>query len=732
MSQPYRDILNKFKTALNLSVYVLEREPLQLPSQLYGRLYPGADYDMRKLCESAVLKVKHPWLRPVNPCLTKPFTGIERIIRAHYTGVQAIAASKEGSYAITAPAPLNPVLYRRERAIIPTALRRPGVEGSESVKVRFEQPVIFDLKKGKKLTSLNGHEDDVNTVAMTDDGTIAVTGCGRRRAHVKWFPFQVDERRVSLENKIRIWSVPEGRLLQVLEGHKSAVTCLSISKDGKYLISGSDDAVASVWDLNRGCLLKQFNGHTAGLHRIRTMVFEIDGAKVDMVFSASFTEFIAWRIDTLEVIARYPLEPLHDEPIGFSPFGPTLFVQREMIGWSKPYTIRATSMADGSVVESERSQFPFVVFVTDSGGDLGITAVADDTTANLWSIPSFSKSTALAGHSGDLTCACFTAGDTKVLTGSMDGTILLWDLDAAEREALPVLHEDDINALVVDPLGTKVFSGSYDRTVKVSKAPLCEDTKLIGSHDRSVTSLALTADGNILISGSLDGTIRSWEVLSSELINVERHGSKIQAVTVDGLGRSFFSAANDGSVMQWDLLKPGNGRLLTKHSAPVRALAYEYSTSRLYLGAEDGAIMVIAVLNKGNCDLIYQHPEPIMALKAGPEQTLIIGDYTGSVACYTKQGVCLTRIKTFEGAVFALDISQDKTLLAAVSDDRTARIWEISTWKEIASFTADVTLFSVAFHSNRRLYAGAGNKSGRLHVLQLENWIGGLDVGRIN
>lgn len=52
----------------------------------------------------------------------------------------------------------------------------------------------------------------------------------------------------SMDKKIRIYS-GDGVRVAVLTGHEGGVTSLGLSADGKYLLSGSWDGTARVWDL---------------------------------------------------------------------------------------------------------------------------------------------------------------------------------------------------------------------------------------------------------------------------------------------------------------------------------------------------------------------------------------------------------------------------------------------------------------------------------------------------
>jgi WD40 repeat protein len=67
---------------------------------------------------------------------------------------------------------------------------------------------------------------------MSPDGTLLVSG--------------------SDDKTIKLWSLPEGKLLNTLEGHSDWVRSVTISPDGTLLASGSYDKTVRLWTLPEG------------------------------------------------------------------------------------------------------------------------------------------------------------------------------------------------------------------------------------------------------------------------------------------------------------------------------------------------------------------------------------------------------------------------------------------------------------------------------------------------
>lgn len=76
---------------------------------------------------------------------------------------------------------------------------------------------------------LQGHTMGASHLAVSPDGRILASG--------------------SMDKTIRLWSLPDGKLLQTLEGHTGQINDLAFRQDGGLLVSGSGDATIRLWKL---------------------------------------------------------------------------------------------------------------------------------------------------------------------------------------------------------------------------------------------------------------------------------------------------------------------------------------------------------------------------------------------------------------------------------------------------------------------------------------------------
>lgn len=113
---------------------------------------------------------------------------------------------------------------------------------------------FWDLKTGTPKRSFEGHVDHVNSVAISHDGSYAVSG--------------------SDDNSLRLWELETGKCIKVLEGHTNSVNAVALSPDGRHILSGSTDDTIRFWDAMTGKCLSVLSGHKGS---VKSVAFSHNG-----------------------------------------------------------------------------------------------------------------------------------------------------------------------------------------------------------------------------------------------------------------------------------------------------------------------------------------------------------------------------------------------------------------------------------------------------------------------
>jgi WD40 repeat protein len=86
-----------------------------------------------------------------------------------------------------------------------------------------------------------GHTYWVTTVAISPDGKYVVTGSGDQTAI--------------------LWESSSGKKLRTFQGHASWIKGVAMSGNCVYLVTGSADRTAILWETTSGKKLRTFQGH---------------------------------------------------------------------------------------------------------------------------------------------------------------------------------------------------------------------------------------------------------------------------------------------------------------------------------------------------------------------------------------------------------------------------------------------------------------------------------------
>lgn len=116
-------------------------------------------------------------------------------------------------------------------------------------------------RNGVELQRLEGHTAAINAVAVTPTRGIGAS---------PWVVTGSDD------GSARIWDLNTGVQLRLL-GHSVPVTAVVISPDDTFVVTGSDDNAARIWDASSGAELMRLDGH---FDRVRSVAVSPDNAYV--------------------------------------------------------------------------------------------------------------------------------------------------------------------------------------------------------------------------------------------------------------------------------------------------------------------------------------------------------------------------------------------------------------------------------------------------------------------
>ena len=334
----------------------------------------------------------------------------------------------------------------------------------------------------------------------------------------------------------------------------------------------------------------------------------------------------------------------------------------------------------------------------------------------------------LKAHNKSVNALDFSNDGKIIASASNDKKVKLWNRDGTLLKTLEG-HQSVVWDVSISPDNQMIASASNDETVKLWST----DGKLLKTfkgHNDVVRAVAFSDDGTILASASDDGTVKLWQLGGTESLTILKHSfDKLDGVNFDPNGQRILTARGYGDITFWS----DDGKYLeTKpwHSAEITTFKFS-PDGKLIVSADQRGSVKLSTTEDYNQEYLKGHTgelkkNHVLAVSFSPKsQTFVIGDTTGKIEIWKRDGSLLNTIQAHQRPVLGLSFSQDGEVFASGSGDGTAKLWNINGSLKRTLLDNDndskLRVFGVAFspdqHPDKQIIAAITNK----HQVKLLN-----------
>lgn len=597
-----------------------------------------------------------------------------------------------------------------------------ALSGSDNAVLKF-----WDIESGALLRTFSGHSGGVTAVALSGDARRAISG--------------------SSDQTLKLWDTSTGDLLRTFEGHSSGVNTVALSTDGRRALSGSLDRTLKLWDVEHGTLLRTFEGHSDS---VNSVILDERGQRV--LSGSSDRTLKLWNIQTGAVLRTFEGNAYPVAAVALSSDG-----KRALSGHSRgvivahtqagkqllagaDHTLKLWDIETGELVRTFEGHLSSAHAVALSNDGQRALASTENAALKLWDTKNGSLLGTFEGHSAQVSKLQLSVDGERALSGSDDQTLKLWNMEAASRLRTAESAKLPITSVAMSADGKQAFSGSYGREFlgawDTQSGAFKRDIEV--DHP-DVHAVGLTRDGSRVFARSQGETVlfdtRSRERLCTLKVRVSSYYTI--ALSEDGKravsghpragrlredGTLDLTSSRSNTLKLWDTEQGTLVHTFQGHSAPIMAVALSMDGKRALSAEYDGPLRVwdaergVILHSLGDRTLV-----PVAVSLSDDGQRALASCDDGTLKLWDTDSGAL--IQTFEGHtnwVQTVALSADGKRALSGSRDQTLKLWDIATGRVIATFSADTSIDTCALSANGCTFI-AGDRYGRVYLMALSD-----------
>lgn len=683
--------LSHVEAAIRLSSRALAEGPMQLVSQLIGRLRRNHSAEIDSLLDALSRTSISGCFIPLSCSLTEPGGALKMTLFKNDFGITSLCVIDESQVVAGTQNGMlrfwnlkDGTVRHTQRAhdglissVVVTPDRKWLVSGGVDGIVR-----VWDLVSGERIAESSEHAGGIESVALSDDGSMGVSGY--------------------YNEPIRVWRLPDVSVQFHLVGHAGGVNALLLCCDGNRLFSGSTDGRIIAWDLNSR--REEFT-LTGDKSSVNSLAMTSGG---DLVSGSGDGRVSVWSTGNRSF--RFSVQA-HDggvNAVAMTDDG--LAVSGGLDNKVRVWDLE--SRMERYVFRGHCARVNAVGLLPNSRT---IVSGSLDGTLKVWDLESKGIGAGTTSqHTKRITALSIVAKHHKVVSASNDGEVRLWCSQTGRLEKVLEGCRSGVHTITSVDEGLVAF-GCDDGVIQLFHIEECRLTPLC-RHSSRVTGTKFSSDGRVLASASRDGTLRLWDPINAtQLDEISLNRGWINYLEVlDGL--EIVAAGDRISPILW--LPNGRNLELFGHSDRVTSMSRVGIGGELHIvtGSRDGEVIVWSP-KSGEIVVRWSEGIEVTAIEGFGENYCLVGTRSGRVSL--REIPTARNLWTVQGhgdRVNGIKVRFKDLVALSISSDYTAKAWMPFEKRLTATFHGDSGLSACVITDSCCV---VGEDSGLLHFLEL-------------
>ncbi|KAF2148017.1 hypothetical protein K461DRAFT_248275 [Myriangium duriaei CBS 260.36] len=391
-----------------------------------------------------------------------------------------------------------------------------------------------------EVLSLEGHTDEVTTIAISADGQTIASGA--------W------------DKTVRLWNARTGEEKFRFEKHSTRILSVAFSSLDGTVIGSADDERIYFWSTKTGDI-------------IRTVEHSLLLRSGDMTFSPVLKTFLACRHDVgnkslllLDLLTDEVLRTFMLSNLGAGDFFRTTFSgDGELVVSWQTKVLHLWRIQTGE--EAHRLEYDPDVEITaatlSTGNNILAVAILGVGSKRYTGVQVRTVGIEHTNMEFDeigrqIRLLAFSHNDDILASGSIEGTITLWAMETGNRIRTLDMHTDSISVMVFSRGGELVASS--DTIIRIWNVQGLEIDRDTGEYESHTCIPRFSPDGRLIATQDTYGTtIQLWRSQTrQEICQLQVHKPGIMDFKFSPNGNNLATLLDDGTIYLWNT---GTGNL---------------------------------------------------------------------------------------------------------------------------------------------------------------------------
>ncbi len=518
---------------------------------------------------------------------------------------------------------------------------------------------VWELQTGKLLFSLEGHTDQVLSARFTKDNQNIITAG---------------------DNRIIIWDALTGKKkYQLVHGEippinfeklaaqtifSSSISAITISKDDKYLASGSTDSSVIVWEIKTGKKI-QLLKHTS---KLRSIFFTADNQHLISLTENYFVSY--WDFRNAKFVKQLAPEAKNIAFLSISPDGKKILTLTDTDASAHVWDLETGKMLNHFSTDNR------LMSVSWSPGGKKIIGAAKDQSF-VWDAVTGKPEYQLAGHIGWVYNAIFSPSEKIIATSGRDLSIKIWNATTKKLLYSVEAHQGMINSLSFSPDGKQLISTSDDHSVKFWDLASGQLSKQLIGASNEVFFGNISNDKKYFLTASADNNCIVWDMQGAKKIHsLKGHTSWIYFADFSENNKLIITTATDNTARIWKVETGETLQVLLGHKETVNHASFNSEATMAVTASEDKTAIIWNATN-GKILQVLKHAQQVKTAEFSPDGKQILTtsfDHTAKI-WNVESGKLVASLNKHTWLVRSGEYSSDGKYIATASGDKTAMLW---------------------------------------------------------